>query len=168
MTIVEFESLWAELSPSIYYRLLKTTGDDASDILQNLAVNTLQKLDRITYEGHGKFYSWLVISAELERKKYYRDNNKTPHKPLDHEVISNKQDDGLDISVLIESNIMVYEIYHQLSPKEQTLFELRLINDLPYSEIASIIGKSEESIMTALSRLRKKLKKILKKIGYEV
>lgn len=168
MTIAEFESLWAELSPPIYYKLLKTAGDDASDILQNLAVNTLKKLDRITYEGHGKFYSWLVIAAELERKKYYRDNNKTPHKPLDYEVIASKQDDDLDISELIESNIMVYEIYNQLRPNEQTLFELRLINDLPYSKIASITGKSEESIMTAFSRLRKKLKKILKKNGYEV
>lgn len=167
MTMAEFETLWTELSPPIFYRLTQTTGDDALDILQNLAVNTLRKLDNIVFEGKGAFFSWLSIAAEYERRKFYREKNKVPSIHIDDKSVGEPPDD-LNLASLVESNIIIYEIYHQLRLKEQTLFELRLIKHLPYSEIAEITGKREEAIMTAVSRLRKKLQNILKNIGYKV
>ena len=62
---------------------------------------------------------------------------------------------------------IVAEIIKDLSEQEQTLIQLRDIEQLEYEEIIEITGMKPTAIRVALSRARKKIRKeIIKKHRY--
>ncbi|MEK7076613.1 MAG: sigma-70 family RNA polymerase sigma factor [Patescibacteria group bacterium] len=52
----------------------------------------------------------------------------------------------------------VHAFVRTLSDDDQELFQLRYIADLPYGEIAAIMGKPHGALRVAVSRLKKKIK----------
>ncbi|OGM91812.1 hypothetical protein A2755_00480 [Candidatus Wolfebacteria bacterium RIFCSPHIGHO2_01_FULL_48_22] len=57
---------------------------------------------------------------------------------------------------------LLYECLQGLEEEERELFELRFISELPYSDIAAIVGKNEGALRVAVNRIKKKLEAIVK------
>lgn len=105
------------------------------------------------------FLKWLYNAAKIEIKLFYRKQQrsiKTFHG--DYDMVDYSMDDLLD-AIGKPSTIKV--LYSKLNQNERELFRLRIIGHNTYAQLADILGKTEGSLMTAVSRLLKKCQKII-------
>ena len=73
-------------------------------------------------------------------------------------------DDALDLSQ--ESFIQAGRAMGQLAPDHREILQLRVVEDLPYEQIADILGVRVGTVKSRLARARLSLRKILKAGNY--
>ena len=73
-------------------------------------------------------------------------------------------DDALDLSQ--EAFIKAWRALGQLAPDHREILQLRVVEDLPYEQIADILGVRVGTVKSRLARARLSLRKILKAGNY--
>jgi RNA polymerase sigma-70 factor (ECF subfamily) len=145
------EELYKLLAPKMYGLCLKYAGDkdDAKDIMQDGFIKVFQKIEQ--YDGRGSFEGWvrrILINTALEK---YR--SQVTLSRLDEKM--NVPDEG------VESNI--YEklsaedllgLVQQLTPQYRMVFNLYAIEGYNHKEISELLGISEGTSKSNLSRAR--------------
>ena len=151
----QFEALYAKYIDKVYNYFWYRVGHD-QDVAEDLAQETLVR----AYKALPKFkitkksyLSYLLTIAHNLLVDYYR----SP-KPISIEAT------GIDVPEEIWSKIetkdnirSLWRAIQQLPSSEQDILYLKYRRGLKISEIASIVGKSENAVKLSLSRTRKKL-----------
>lgn len=145
--------------------------DDARDVAQDAFVLAYQKLG--TFRGNSAFYSWLfriaMNTAASHRRKSGRrtasvdsTRERTGSEPAD----SRPETRPAHAIELAERQAIVNRALQELSEEFRTVIVLKEIEDLPYEEIAEIvgipIGTVRSRIHRARSELREKLARLLR------
>lgn len=115
--------------------------DEADEIAQETFVKAYDALS--TFRGEAKLYTWLyriMMNAAIQRSR------KAKSRPMvDLESIQELAEEGVapeDQLLKSETTRLIESAIKTLPPKQQRVFMMRFYEELPYEEIATIVGTS--------------------------
>ncbi|MBL7740463.1 MAG: RNA polymerase sigma factor [Chitinophagaceae bacterium] len=154
------EELYRRFSPRMYAVCLRYAGssDEAEDILQEGFIKIFKKLD--SFRGEGSFEGWIrriFVNTAIEhfrRKRYLQ-----PVTEKEENTLEGKSLSALD--GLAEKDIL--ELVRQLSPGYRTVFNMYVVEGYTHKEIGDILGISEGTSKSQLSRAKVILQDMVKK-----
>jgi len=155
------EELYHLLAPRMYGLCLKYANDrdDAKDIMQDGFIKVFQKIDQ--YGGKGSFEGWvrrIMINTALEK---YRSQitiySLDERMPLSDEGVQSTVIDNLSAQDLLG-------LIRQLTPKYRMVFNLYAIEGYNHKEIGELLGISEGTSKSNLSRARIVLQEKVKEL----
>ncbi|HUM97360.1 MAG TPA: RNA polymerase sigma factor [Chitinophagaceae bacterium] len=154
------EELYRRFSPRMYAVCLRYAGnaEEAQDILQEGFIKVFKKLD--SFRSEGSFEGWvrrIFVNTAIEhfrRKKYLM-----PVTEREENTIEGKYLSVLDN--LAAADIMA--LVQELSPGYRTVFNLYVVEGYSHKEIGDILGISEGTSKSQLSRAKVILQDMVKK-----
>lgn len=155
------EILYKKFSPKMYGVCLRYSGnvDDANDLLQEGFIKVFKNL--LKFRGDGSFEGWMrriFVNTSIEHfRKKVKLYNVT-------EVQENTiEDTDLNIlDTLAEKDIII--LVNELSPGYKTVFNMHVVEGYSHKEIAEMLGITEGTSKSQLSRAKDVLKKSLEKM----
>ena len=154
-----FGQLFDELSDSVYRFLTFRLRDDeqAKDLLSQIWLEAWQSLRR--YNPDRSFRTWLFAIARYNLIDHYRRYRPT----VSLDAVINRSG-STDVEAEVETNDEVTRVIDnidQLPELYQTVLKLKFVEELDYSEIAQITGKTENHLRVIVKRGLDKLKQQL-------
>lgn len=177
-----FSTLIARYESRIF-RLVKhitQSPEDGEDVLQEVFLKAFTHL--ATFEGHSKFYTWLVRIAVNESLMKLRKRRSSKEVSLDAPVETGEDEVVREIAVWdstpeqrfsrTELRTILDEAVDSLEPIYKTVFLLRDVEELSTEETAAALGLSIPAVKSRLLRarlqLREKLTRQFKRKGDDV
>ena len=151
----QFAALYKKYIDTIYNYFWYRVGHDhdvAEDLAQETFVRAYQALPNFKITGTS-YVSYLLTIAHNLLVNYYR----SP-KPISIEATGVDVPQEIWSAIETKDNISsMWRAIQQLSTKERDILYLKYRKDYKVSEIAAIVGRSENAVKLVLSRARKKL-----------
>lgn len=153
------EELYSRFSSKMYAVCLRYASDaeEAQDILQEGFIKVYKKLD--SFRGDGSFEGWvrrIFVNTAIEhfrRRRYLQ-----PVTEREENTIEGKSVSALD--GLAEKDILA--LIQQLSPGYRTVFNMYVIEGYSHKEIGEMLGISEGTSKSQLSRAKVILQEFVK------
>jgi RNA polymerase sigma-70 factor (ECF subfamily) len=153
------EELYRRFSPKMYAVCLRyaSNTEEAQDILQEGFIKVFKKLE--SFRGDGSFEGWIrriFVNTAIEqfrRKRYLQ-----PVTEKEENTIEGKYVSALD--GLAEKDILA--LIQQLSPGYRTVFNMYVIEGYSHKEIGEMLGISEGTSKSQLSRAKVILQEMVK------
>lgn len=145
------EELYRRFSPRMYAVCLRYAGnaEEAEDILQEGFIKVFKKLD--SFRGDGSFEGWIrriFVNTAIEhfrRKRYLMPVTEKEENTIEGKYTSVLDELGAkDILALIQ----------ELSPGYRTVFNMYVVEGYTHKEIADMLGISEGTSKSQLSRAK--------------
>jgi RNA polymerase sigma-70 factor (ECF subfamily) len=145
------EELYQRFSPRMYAVCLRYAGnaDEAQDVLQDGFIKVFKKMD--SFRGDGSFEGWMrrvFVNTAIEhfrRKRYLMPVTEKEENTLEGKYTSVLDDLGAkDILALVQ----------ELSPGYRTVFNMYVVEGYTHREIADMLGISEGTSKSQLSRAK--------------
>ena len=164
-----FNPLMYKYQQKIYNLIYRKVRDPetAKDLCQEVFLKAWQALPN--FNGQSLFYSWLYQIAVNRSIDFLRKRNR--QNILGFEELPQNADETLRMTemqlspcVILERKELEYIIRkatQQLPLGQRRAFYLRHREELPIKEIASRLGKSENTVKTYLYHARRKLRRML-------
>lgn len=135
------DELYREYSQIVYHFLYTRCGNRelAEDLMQETFLRALESLD--SYNHTCKLSTWLCQIAKHLLYQHWAKDNRGRLESLD-ETLESKHDTQLHAMAKVEL-ADVWDQLHSLPPDTQKVVKLRVLGDLSYKEIGSLLGKSE-------------------------
>lgn len=139
-----FESMVSQYSEQLYWqvRRIVLTHDDADDALQNAFLKAWSALD--SFHGESRVMTWLSRIAinealDLVRRQKKRQTLSTDDAELGiaDRLMADNYFDG------DETDAQLQEAIARLPEVQRTVFLMRYYDDMKYSDMSRILGKSE-------------------------
>ena len=154
------EEMYRRFSPRMYAVCLRyaSNAEEAEDILQEGFIKIFKKLD--SFRGEGSFEGWVrrvFVNTAIEqfrRKRYLQ-----PVTEREENTIEGKSLSALD--GLAEKDILA--LIKELSPGYRTVFNMYVVEGYTHKEIAEMLGISEGTSKSQLSRAKVILQEMVKK-----
>lgn len=145
------EELYRRFSPRMYAVCLRYAGnsEEAADILQEGFIKVFRKLD--SFRSEGSFEGWvrrIFVNTAIEhfrRRRYLM-----PVTEKEENTIEGKYTSVLD--ELAEKDILA--LVSELSPGYRTVFNMYVVEGYTHKEIADMLGISEGTSKSQLSRAK--------------
>ena len=153
------EELYRRLSPRMYAVCLRYAGnaEEAEDILQEGFIKVFKKLD--SFRSEGSFEGWvrrIFVNTAIEhfrRKRYLMPVTEKEENTIEGKYLSVLDDlAARDIMALVKD----------LSPGYRTVFNLYVVEGYTHKEIADMMGISEGTSKSQLSRAKVILQDMVK------
>ena len=153
------EELYSRFSPKMYAVCLRYAGnaEEAEDILQEGFIKIFKKLD--SFRSEGSFEGWIrrvFVNTAIEhfrRKRYLMPVTEKEENTIEGKYLSVLDDlAARDIMALVQD----------LSPGYRTVFNLYVVEGYTHKEIADMMGISEGTSKSQLSRAKVILKDMVK------
>ncbi len=154
------EELYRRFSPRMYGVCLRYSGnaEEAEDILQEGFIKIYKKLE--SYRGEGSFEGWIrriFVNTAIEhfRRKIYQ-------QPITEQHENTLEGKNLSIlDNLGEKDLL--KLVQELSPGYRTVFNLYVVEGYTHKEIGEMLGISEGTSKSQLSRAKVILQDMVKK-----
>ena len=138
------------------------THDETDDVLQNTWIKVWGALD--TFREDAKLYTWLyriatneALSA-LKKDRFKAFVSMSDYsREIEGSLMYDESFNGDKLQLALQKAIA------KLPPKQKAVFTLRYFDELPYEEIAGILGSSESSLKTSFHYAREKVLKEMEK-----
>jgi len=135
---------------------------DADDVTQECFLKLFAKLHTFRFES--QFSTWmhrLVVNESLQHVRKRSRRKESGYPMLDEEV-------GYVAGAAAMENAELLEVaMSRIDPELRVVFELKEVDELPYSAIAEIVGIPEGTVGSRLNRARTELRDQLTKLGWE-
>jgi RNA polymerase sigma-70 factor (ECF subfamily) len=154
------EELYGRFAPKMYGVCLRYAGnsDEAQDILQEGFIKIFKKLS--SFRGEGSFEGWIrrvFVNTSIEH--FRRKNYLQPVTEKEENTIEGKYLSILDS--LAERDIL--NMIRELSPGYRAVFNLYVIEGYTHKEIGDMLGISEGTSKSQLSRAKVILQDMVRK-----
>lgn len=171
-----FEELLLLHQKKIYNLCLRMSAnqDDALDLSQEAFIKAWRSIGQYQFEA--SFSTWLfrltsnVCIDFLRRKKRRQETSLTESYDDSDEgaelSLSDSQPLPEQQAITNETKRELAQAMAQLAPDHREILQLRVIEDLPYEQIADILGVRVGTVKSRLARARLSLRKILKTGNY--
>ena len=155
------DNIYQEYGDFIFKYLLTLTNnlDLAEELTQETFYQAIKSINNFYDNGTAKFSTWLCAIAknvwlqELNRK----DKNLQLKESLQGENIAFY--DLEDDYIKNEDKVMFFKKAHQLNEDKREILYLRLLGDLSFKEIGSVLEKSENWARVTFYRAKLELRK---------
>ena len=152
MAIPPFERFYGEHASDVLGYLRRLVGQRAEDAWQETFLRALRAYDRLEHGRHLR--AWVFTIATRVAMDDLRSARRTV--PLDEELV-----EGTSVELRRPAYLELEHLTGRLPPTERVAVVLRYGYDLPYTEIGTALGSSEEAARAAASsgvrRLRRNL-----------
>src|SRR5688572_20846243 len=154
------EELYRRFSPRMYAVCLRYAGnaEEAEDIVQEGFIKVFKKMD--SFRSEGSFEGWIrriFVNTAIEH--FRRKNYLQPVTEKEENTVEGKYLSVLDS--LAEKDVIA--LIQQLSPGYRAVFNMYVIEGYTHKEIADILGISEGTSKSQLSRAKSVLQDLVKK-----
>lgn len=143
-----------------HIRRIVVGHDDAEDVLQDTCINVFNKIH--SFRGDGPLVTWLYRIATNESLQHLR---RQTHLFQHIDSLSDSLVEKLRAEIPLDSNeveILFQKALLTLPTQQRIAFNLRYYDELSYEEIASITGKSVQSLKTNYHYATQKIKNYIK------
>ena len=123
---------------------------DAEDVMQDVFLNFVRSSPAFENEEHEK--AWFLRCTVNLTKSFFRRAYRSKEVGYEETIAADESD---------ESTRAVAEALMSLPEKLRTVVTLYYYENLSVSDIASITGKSEDSVRSSLKRARERLRELL-------
>jgi RNA polymerase sigma factor (sigma-70 family) len=153
------ETLYQRFAPRMYAVCLRYAGvaEEAEDILQEGFIKVFKKI--ASFRGEGSFEGWvrrIFVNTAIEhfrRKRYLQPVTEKEENTIEGKFLTALDDMATkDVMALIQ----------QLSPGYRTVFNLYVVEGYTHKEIADMMGISEGTSKSQLSRAKVILQDMVK------
>lgn len=161
--IREFTNL-IEANQGIIFKVSRaycTEKNCIDDLFQEILLQLWRSF--LTYDKKRKFTTWMYQVALNTAISQYRKEKKINVDALE-ELNINISDDN-DLETKDERATILYRAISKLNKVEKSIIILYM-DDYSYDEISEIIGISVSNVGVKINRIKKKLKELLKELGY--
>lgn len=158
---VNFTELYRRNATPVFYYLYSRVHNvaDAEDLTSQTFVNALENLSRL--RDPLKFTHWVFTIARNKAFDFFRKSQRRPIADYDEKLDQTKAVGG-ELSQTDQDRLHDLErLISHLSPLEQEYLRLRIVADLPFAEIASILNEPE-------TRIKKKYYRLLERLQAQV
>ncbi|MBP8856580.1 MAG: sigma-70 family RNA polymerase sigma factor [Anaerolineaceae bacterium] len=158
---INFAELYRKNAMSVFYYLYSRVRNvaDAEDLTSQTFVTALETLSRL--RDPLKFTPWVFTIARNKATDFFRKSQRRPTSDFDEELDQAKATEG-GLSVKDRDRLLDLEhLISRLSPLEQEYLRLRIVADLPFAEISSILSEPE-------TRIKKKYYRLLEHLQAQV
>ena len=138
-----------------YIRSRVGTGEDATDILQDVIVDLWQALGRFEYRSEGHFYAFVFVITKRRLARHYEGRTNTTslddltaseHPRVEAELVD---PDGMRVHVA------------RLSEKYRDVMTLRYWSGLSFAEIADMLKTNENTVKVRHHRALEQLRTLM-------
>lgn len=155
-----FEKLYLAYMPKVYAYIASRTNNiqEAEDLTSEVWLKIIKKIDNFNTRHENSFSAWIFTITKHHLIDYYRKNNNSPIPCIDLEkTLSNSfnMDQKLD-NTLLEKKFK--EILLTLPSKQAESIRLKYFGGLRNKEIATILGISEKTVASNLTRALDKIR----------
>ncbi len=158
---VNFTELYHRNATPVFYYLYSRVRNvaDAEDLTSQTFVTVLENLSKL--RDPLKFTPWVFTIARNKAFDFFRKSQRRPTADYDEELDQTKAVRG-ELSQTDQDRLRDLErLIFRLSPLEQEYLRLRIVADLPFAEIASILNEPE-------TRIKKKYYRLLERLQAQV
>ena len=146
-----FAELYHRHVTNVYRYLLVRVGTvhDAQDLTTQTFLAALRNI--ASYQGAGKFRSWLLGIARRKVADYFRQRRET----LPLEMAEDMPHTNVSLEEFVDQQLrleMVAQMLHDLSPERAEALALRLFGQLSVAEVAQVMDKSEVAVKMLIYR----------------
>jgi RNA polymerase sigma-70 factor (ECF subfamily) len=155
MTVAE---RFAQARPRLLRLAYSELGDvgEAEDVVQEAWLR-LERADAATIENLDGWLTTVVARIALDRLRSARVRRESYVGPWLPEPVTS-DDDPADRVTLDESvSYALLTVLEQLSPAERTAFVLHDVFDVPFGEVAEVVGRTPEAVRQLASRARRQV-----------
>jgi RNA polymerase sigma factor (sigma-70 family) len=158
---VDKESVYQEYADFIFRYLATLTNDPqaAEELTQETFYQAIKSIDYFKENGKAKFSTWLCsIAKNVWLQEVNRENKK-------HRLVESLGDKSTPVNSLEEQyiqnedKILFFKQAQHLSEKKRELLYLRLLGDLSFKEIGSILGETENWARVTFYRAKQEIRK---------
>ena len=152
-----FAHLYDAYVQPVYRYLLSKTGkpQEAEDLTAQTFLAALQGLPR--YRHRGQFAAWLFSIARNKAADYYRHRKEEQTlEEIENRIVDTGWMQGV---VKTERELDLSAIIQQLPEKEQELLRLRFVAQMRFREMATLLGKKEDTVKKMVYRLLARLER---------
>jgi len=151
--MINFEDLYDSYAEDVYRfsLFLSRDSDEAKDITSETFIRVWVRKNTIRTETLKAYLIMIARNIFLEKQRKMKRQVR---------LIDNHSDPTSSPENIVESRLYLSKIWEKLNtlPEiDRTVFALRVINDLPYEEIARMVGLSITTAKVKVHRIRKKL-----------
>lgn len=151
--MINFEDLYDSYAEDVYRfsLFLSRDSDEAKDITSETFIRVWVRKNTIRTETLKAYLIMIARNIFLEKQRKMKRQVR---------LIDNHSDPTSSPENIVESRLYLSKIWEKLNtlPEiDRTVFALRVINDLPYEEIARMLGLSITTAKVKVHRIRKKL-----------
>ena len=166
-----FEKIFTQHEKSVYNLCLRMTGnpEDAMDVSQEVFLRVWRNLGG--YQFDAAFSTWLFRIASNACIDFLRSKRRRQDVSLTVEDAETGEEAELDLSdpaplpeeqaLHSEQRRQVLEAMQALPPDHREILQLRVVEELPYEQIADILGVKLGTVKSRLARAREQLRKNL-------
>ncbi len=156
----KIDKIYRENAQAVYKYLRGLTGDGglAEELTQETFFQAIKGIDK--FRGDCKISVWL---CGIAKKLWYKELEKrSRHQttPLDDTIPSNESIENKSLNKL--EKIEIFRLMHNLDDITREVMYLRLAGELQFSEIANILGKTENWARVTYYRGKQKIMKGMK------
>ena len=159
--VVNFTELYRQNATNVFYYLYSRVRNvaDAEDLASQTFVTALENLPKL--RDPLKFTPWVFTIARNKAFDFFRKAQRRPTVDFDEELNQTKATIG-ELSQADQDRLCDLErLISRLNPLEQEYLRLRIVADLPFAEIASILNEPE-------TRIKKKYYRLLERLQAQV
>jgi len=161
-----FAQLYEEHFDKIYRYVALRIGDraEAEDITQQVFLKALQSIASFRWKGI-PFSAWLFRIAHNQVIDCQRKKTKQATVPIDDSAISFSSDPQL----LVEQSLNIEQLLSaakRLTEAQREVISLRFAGELPVTQVAKIMGKSEGAVKALQHSAIVALRKVLS-VGFQ-
>lgn len=151
--MINFEDLYDSYAQDVYRfsLFLSRDSDEAKDITSETFIRVWVRKNTIRTETLKAYLIMIARNIFLEKQRKMKRQVR---------LIDNYSDPTSSPENIVESRLYLSKIWEKLKtlPEiDRTVFALRVISDLPYEEIARMLGLSISTAKVKVHRIRKKL-----------
>jgi RNA polymerase sigma-70 factor (ECF subfamily) len=155
---INFTELYRSNATSVFYYIYSRVGNvsDAEDLTSQTFVTALENLSKL--RNPCKFTSWVFSIARNKVYDFFRKSQRRPTANYGENVDQIMGEEGM-VSRRKQGLLIDLEgLISRISPMEQEYLRLRIVAELPFAEIASILEEPETRIKKRYYRLLERLK----------
>ena len=138
---------------------------DSDEIVSEAFIRLYAKWSERCFFEEQQNKKWMYNAINYIIKEYYRNNKKHEVENIDDYaefLPDNRIMSGIDVDENLIYTEFIKNIEQRLSESDRKLFHLAYIQDKSYSDICKELNINNQSLRTKISRLKDRIKKILK------
>lgn len=158
--IVAFSILFDRHRAPVYWAAMTTlrSVQDSEEVAADAFLTMWVKRKSITLYGESAL-PWLLVTAQNLARNRARANRRRPAESIDLFPEPESQGPGTEEQIATDDAIArLRSAVERLEPMDRAIFELCILEDLPYKQAATKLGTTHGSIRNRLSRLRQRLR----------
>jgi len=151
-----FARLYDHYVQPVYRYLYSRIGivHDAEDLTSLTFIAAYEALPRYRERGH--FAAWLFRIAQNKLMDYFR--GRRFEAGIDGAEKASEGREPLDNLIQDEELSRLKSLINNLNDSEQDLIQLRYVAELPFAEMAELLGKREDAVRKSVYRLLARLR----------